>query len=82
MLHHDNLIIHFNPAHPEKFRVEHDTKNAKAYYRQMTYEIHGDQHIGVYRIQFPDVWLPEFITITETELDIQINHTPMRDRLF
>lgn len=82
MLRYNNLIIHFNPDHPEKFQVEHDTKNTKAYYRQLTFETHGDQHIGVYRIQFPDAWLPEFITITETELDIRINHTPTRDRLF
>lgn len=75
---HMDLIIAFNPKKPEIFFVKHKTKNTSAYYKELTHEIHAQKHIGVYKIMYPDSWLPEFITITESDLDIQINHTKTR----
>jgi hypothetical protein len=77
-IYHDDMIIHFNPDRPELFQVEHRTKNTCSYYKQLSYKNISNQHIGVYKIQTPDVWLPDFITITESELDITINHTRTR----
>jgi len=74
-IYHDDLIINLDKAHPEIFYVEHKRSKSQGYYKRMTSKKVKDARITIYRLHIPDLWLPAFITITETESDFVINHT-------
>lgn len=74
-IHHGELIITYDLSHPETFYVRREPNRAHGIYKLKSTEIVKDLHVSIYKLLNDSYWLPAYITITETDIDIHINHT-------
>lgn len=74
-LHHDDWILEMLGLHADVIFASCRQHRDQGYYRKQTTETKNGSKISVYKLNIPSLWLPGFLTITESDMDVSINHT-------
>lgn len=75
ILHHDDWILELKELHADIVFITCKKHCDQGYYRKRITEHKRGMIISVYKLNIPSLWLPEFVTITESDMDITIDHT-------
>lgn len=75
LIHHDDWILDLSELHADLMLATCKAHRDQGYYRKRATETKNGAKISIYKLNVPSLWLPEFITITESDVDILVDHT-------
>lgn len=75
LLHHDDWTLELDKLHADIVFITCGSHRDQGFYHKRKTETKDGNKISVYKLNIPSLWLPEFITITESDMDVSIHHT-------
>lgn len=74
-IHHGDYIIFYDRNNTKTLYIKRKPDKAHGLYIFVSSTESENIFVSVYKSMTPSLYLPQYFTITETDLDIHINHT-------